>query len=205
MFMKSVRKLGGNIMSEQLAQSWWVWALRGVAAIIFGLLAIFYPGATLTSLVYVFGAYALVDGAIAVYHAIVNRGTNWGWELLEGVISILAGIAAFAVPFLAFLSLLFVMAFWAIASGVAQIIMAYRLRETIDNEIWLGLAGLLSIIFGVIIFVNPLAGTYATILMIGSYAIVFGVIFIFLAIRYRGLGTTSSDEITDQHRVSDNI
>ena len=192
-------------MSTQLAKTWWVWALRGVAAIIFGLLAIFYPGATLTSLVYVFGAYALIDGAIAVYHAIVNRGPNWGWELLEGLVSIIAGIVAFALPFLAVLTLLFVIAFWAIASGVAQIIMAWRMRETIDNEIWLGLAGLLSIIFGIVIFFNPLAGTLATIWVIGIYSIIFGFMFLFLAMRVRGLGTSSSNEITEKRRVSDNF
>ena len=194
-------------MSTQLAKTWWVWALRGVAAIIFGLLALFYPGATLTSLVYVFGAYALVDGAIAVYHAVTNRGTNWGWELFEGLVSIVAGFAAFALPFLAFLTLLFIMAFWAIASGIAQMVMAWRLRASIDNEIWLGLAGLLSVVFGVLVFFNPLAGSLATIWMIGAYSISFGIMFLFLAMRYRGLDTKSksSDEITEQRRVRDNM
>jgi uncharacterized membrane protein HdeD (DUF308 family) len=203
--MESVRKLGDKLMSKQLAQTWWVWALRGVAAIIFGLLALFYPGATLTSLIYVFGAYALVDGAIAVYHALVNRGSNWGWELLEGIVSIIAGIVAFASPFLTFLTLLIIMAFWAIFTGVAQIVMAWRVREQIDNEIWLGLAGLLSVIFGIVIIFNPLAGSLATIWMIGIYSIIFGVMFLFLAFRYRGLGSSSTDEITTPNRARDNI
>jgi uncharacterized membrane protein HdeD (DUF308 family) len=190
-------------MSEQLSKTWWVWALRGVAAIIFGLLALFYPGATLSSLVMLFGIYALVDGAIAVYHSLVNRGTNWGWELLEGVVSVIAGILAFAMPFLTFLTILFIIAFWAIVTGVMQIVMAWRTREEIDNEIWLGLAGLMSIIFGILVFLDPFAGSLATIWVIGVYSIIFGVMFIALAFRYRNAEPSKNVTQTTK-RVTDN-
>jgi uncharacterized membrane protein HdeD (DUF308 family) len=190
-------------MSEQLSRTWWVWALRGVAAIIFGLLAIFYPGATLSSLVMLFGIYALVDGAIAVYHSLVNRGANWGWELLEGVVSIIAGILAFAMPFLTSLTILFIIAFWAIVTGVMQIVMAWRTREQIDNEIWLGLAGLMSIIFGVLVFVNPFAGLLSVLWVIGVYSIIFGVMFIALAFRYRNAEPSKNVTQTTK-RVTDN-
>lgn len=191
-------------MSEQLSKTWWVWALRGVAAIIFGLLALFYPGATLTSLVFVFGVYALIDGAITVYNALVNRVHNWGWQLLEGIVTILAGIAAFMMPFLTFLTLLFIMAIWAIITGVAQMVMAWRQREVIENEIWLGLAGLMSVIFGILIFMNPFAGSLATIWMIGIYSIIFGIMMIALAFRYRSAPSTVTDTTTTGTRLTDN-
>jgi uncharacterized membrane protein HdeD (DUF308 family) len=190
-------------MSEQLAQSWWVWALRGLAAIIFGLLAFFFPGITMTSLVYVFGAYAVIDGAIAVYHAVTHRGKNWGWELFEGLVSIVAGVVAFLMPMLAALTFVLILGFWAIVTGVAQMVMAYRQRELIDNEIWLGLAGLVSVIFGILIFFNPFAGTLATIWTIGAYSIIFGIMLLALAWRYRGMATTPTDTTGTRNRVGD--
>ena len=189
-------------MTSELAQSWWVWALRGVAAIIFGLLALFYPGITLTSMVYVFGAYAVIDGAIAVYNAVVHRGVNWGWQLLEGLVSIIAGIAAFMMPFLASMTLLFIIAIWAIITGVMQMVMAWRQREVIDNEVWLGLAGLMSVIFGILVFFDPFAGLLSTVWVIGIYSIIFGVMMLALAWRYRGeeaVPTTAGERLTNNY------
>lgn len=166
--------------------NWWFWAIRGVFAIIFGVLAIVFPGDALQALVYIFGAYALIDGVVGVYNSLANRTTNWGWHLVEGIVGIIAGIVAFALPVLTGLTILLVIGFWAVATGIMQMIAAWRLRKEIDNEIWLGLAGLMSIIFGIFIFINPLAGALATAMIIGIYSILFGIFFIALAIRFRG-------------------
>jgi uncharacterized membrane protein HdeD (DUF308 family) len=110
---------------------------------------------------------------------------------------------AFAMPFLTFLTILFIIAFWAIVTGVMQIVMAWRTREEIDNEIWLGLAGLMSIIFGVLVFLDPFAGSLATIWVIGVYSIIFGVMFIALAFRYRNAAPSNTVTQTTK-RVTDN-
>lgn len=172
---------------NNVLNSWWAWALRGVFAIIFGILVIFFPGDALQALVYLFGAYALVDGGFTVYTALSERSTNWGWHLVEGIISIVAGLAAFFLPLLTGLTLLLVIAFWAVFTGIMQMVAAWRLREEIENEIWLGLAGLISIIFGVFVFFDPLGGALATAWIIGVYSIAFGILMILVAMRYREL------------------
>lgn len=179
------QKLGETIMTT--ANSWWFWAIRGVFAIIFGVLAMLFPGDALQALVYIFGAYALIDGAMTIYNSIANRATNWGWHMVEGIVNILAGLAAFFLPLLTGLTLLLVIGFWAVVTGFMQIVAAWRLRKEIDNEVWLGLAGLMSVIFGIYIFINPLAGALATAMIIGIYSILFGIFLLALAMRFRGI------------------
>lgn len=176
-----------------VTNSWWFWAIRGVFAIIFGVLAMVFPGDALQALVYIFGAYALIDGVVTVYNAVANRVTNWGWQLVEGIISIIAGLVAFFLPVLTGLTILLIIGFWAVATGIMQMIAAWRLRKEIENEIWLGLAGLMSVIFGVYIFINPLAGALVTAMIIGIYSILFGIFLIALAVRFRGYDGTGAD------------
>jgi uncharacterized membrane protein HdeD (DUF308 family) len=171
-----------------LARNWWVLALRGVLAILFGLAAIFWPGLTLVALVFLFGAYALIDGIGALLVA-VGGGSRVGsrWLLvLEGVVGILAGIAAFIWPGITAFVLLILIAAQAVVTGIFELVAAIRLRREIEGEWLLGLSGVASIIFGVLMFAFPGAGALAVVWLIGAYALVFGVLMLVLAFRVRG-------------------
>jgi uncharacterized membrane protein HdeD (DUF308 family) len=170
-----------------LPRHWWVVALRGLAALVFGILAFVLPGMTLGVLILLFGAYAIVDGVLALYSAARSRG-NHVWALVfEGIVGIVAGGVAFALPGLTALALLFVIAAWAILTGIMEVVAAVRLRKVIDNEWALIVAGVLSIIFGVLLAVQPGAGALAVVWLIGSYALVFGIALLALAWRLRGM------------------
>ena len=177
----------GATILHGLAKNWWLLLLRGIAAIVFGVLALAWPGITLLSLVIVYGAYALVDGLFAIYAAITggNTAPRW-WLAIVGVAGVLAGIIAFVNPIIFGLTLLMLIAAWAIVSGVFEIIGAIRLRKEIDNEWMLILHGLLTLLFGVVLFVMPGAGAVAMIWVIGAYAIAAGVILSALAFKLKG-------------------
>lgn len=164
-------------MLGSLSRYWWLVMLRGVFAVIFGLLAIFMPAITLAVLILFFGAYVLVDGVSNVIYARSERDQNEHWWLgfLEGLVSIVAGILVFAMPGLTGIVLLYLIAFWAILTGIVEIGSAIQLRKEIDNEVLLGLSGLLSIAFGVLLVVFPAGGAVAVAWIIGFYAISFGV------------------------------
>jgi uncharacterized membrane protein HdeD (DUF308 family) len=170
-----------------LARNWWALAIRGVAAIIFGLLALFMPGVTLAALILLFGAYAIVDGVfnlVAALRGRVEERSRWLLSL-EGLVSIGAGIAAFTLPGLTALVLLYVIGAWAVITGILEIVAAIRLRDEIPNEWWLVAGGVVSVIFGVLLFAAPAAGALALVLWIGIYAIVFGALLVGLAFRLR--------------------
>jgi uncharacterized membrane protein HdeD (DUF308 family) len=170
-----------------MSRHWWVFLLRGIVSALFGLAALLMPGLTLLTLVLVFGIYAIVDGVAAVFSSFNSRNTDdrWWIGLLEGIVSIIAGIAALIIPGIATLTLLIVIAVWAVLTGIMQIVAAIRLRREIDNEFWLGLSGVLSLIFGIYVFLFPGAGALAVAWLIGVYAIMFGIFFIALAFRLR--------------------
>lgn len=175
-------------LSALLARNWWVLLLRGIAAILFGVLAFVWPGVTLAVLVLLWGAFALVDGVLALISAIRGGGAGARWWLaLVGLAGIVAGIATFVYPGLTSLVLLFVIAFWAIVAGVFEIVGAVMLRKEIENEWTLILAGALSVIFGVILLMQPAAGALALIWMIAGYAILFGILNVIFAWRLRRL------------------
>jgi uncharacterized membrane protein HdeD (DUF308 family) len=178
-------RLGAGVAS--LAKYWWAIALRGVLAILFGLLAAMMPGLTLYVLVLLFGAYALVEGVFNVVAAISRRRTedHWWTLLLEGLVSILAGLIAFFMPGLTALWLVYLIAAWAIVTGILAIAAAIRLRKVITGEWWLALGGALSVIFGLFIAIAPGAGALGLVLWIGAYAIVFGISLIALGFRLR--------------------
>jgi uncharacterized membrane protein HdeD (DUF308 family) len=169
-----------------LARYWWLILLRGIAAIIFGVLAFVWPGITLVTLILFWGAFTLVDGVLALVHAIMggNVGSRW-WLALIGVLGIAVGLMTFMWPGVTALVLLIFIASWAIVLGVFQIIGAIRLRKEIDNEWTLGLSGALSVLFGVVLMVAPGAGALAFIWVIGIYAVVFGILMVMAAFKLK--------------------
>jgi uncharacterized membrane protein HdeD (DUF308 family) len=170
-----------------LARNWWMIALRGAAAILFGLLAFVWPGATLLSVVIVYGAFALVDGVLAVATAAMGEGpAPRMWLAIAGALGVAAGLLTLGWPGITALVLLFFIGVWAIAVGLMQIVGAIKLRDEIDNEWWLLVGGVLSVVFGVGVLTFPGAGALALILLIGSYAIAYGVTLVMLSLRLRG-------------------
>ena len=171
----------------ELPRHWWAVGLRGLAAIVFGILAFIWPGITLSVLVLFFGAYAIVDGVLALYSAFRSRGEHvWG-PLVEGLLGIATGLIAFFWPGLTGFALLIVIAVWAILTGVLEVYAAIRLRRVIRNEWALILSGVLSVIFGVLLVAQPGAGALAVVWLIGLYAILFGITMLALAWRLRGM------------------
>jgi uncharacterized membrane protein HdeD (DUF308 family) len=180
--------LAGPTLLHALAQNWWLLLLRGVAAIAFGILAFFWPGLTLLTLTFLWGAYMLSDGIFDLWAAISGKADEilprW-WLALAGIVSILAGLLAFFWPGMTALVLLMFIAGWAIIIGVLQIWGAIQLRKEIDGEWLLVLSGLLSIAFGVILFVQPGAGALALVWMIGWFAVLTGCVYVALAFRLK--------------------
>jgi len=180
----------GQPVLPVLARNWWALALRGLAAILFGLLAFAWPGITLFVLVLFFGAYMLVDGIFAIVAAVRAAGGEARWWLLlvEGILGVLAGLVAFFWPGLTALALLYFIAAWAIVTGILQIVGAIRLRREIEGEWALILSGALSVLFGVLLAVIPApAGLLSLVWLVGIYAVVTGVLLLVLAFRVRSL------------------
>jgi uncharacterized membrane protein HdeD (DUF308 family) len=166
-----------------LAENWWLLLLRGLAAIAFGVIAFFWPGLTLVALTYLWGAYAIADGVIAIgaaFTASGDAGPRW-WLGLGVVVSILAGVVAFVYTGMTALVLLMFIAVWAIIIGALQLYAASQLRKVIDNEWWLILSGLLSISFGAVLIAWPGTGALAVVWTIAWFAVFFGCMFIGLA------------------------
>lgn len=167
---------------------WWALALRGVVAILFGIAAFLRPDIALEALILLFGAYALVDGVFSIVG--VFGGTRMGtprWLLfVEGVVSILAGLIAFILPGLTAVALLYLVAAWAVITGVMQAATAIRLRQEIQGEWALIVGGALSVLFGLILAVLPAVGILSLIWLVGFYAVAFGVLLLIVALRVRG-------------------
>jgi uncharacterized membrane protein HdeD (DUF308 family) len=182
-------------MLTQLTRNWWVVALRGVFAILYGLTALMWPGLTLEILVMFFGAYALVDGIFAIMAAFTNRAGHDSWWvlLLEGLVDIIVGLIAFARPGLTTFVLLYIIAFWALTTGILEIVAAVRLRKEIEGEWLLALSGIGSLVFGVLLLFFPAAGALTIAFMIGAYAILFGIMFLSLGLRLRRFGLPNKE------------
>jgi len=176
-----------NIAAPIVKRNWWIMALRGLFAVIFGLIALVAPRIALLAFIYVFAAYALVDGGIAVITSIQERELldRWGWVLFEGILSILAGLIAFANPALTALVLLYIIAAWAIVSGISEIVAAIRLRKIIEREWLLVLAGVVSVLFGLALILQPAATALVLVWWVGGFAVVFGILLVSLAFRVR--------------------
>jgi uncharacterized membrane protein HdeD (DUF308 family) len=172
---------------EQLGKNWGWIALRGVAAVLFGLLAFAWPGKTVFVLVLFFGAYALVEGIFALIGAFKLRDAGrpmWTFVVI-GLLGIAAGIVTFFWPGITALALLTLIAVWAFFMGIFQIVAAVRLRKEIDHEWLLGMSGLLSVVFGVAMLARPVEGLIAIVWVIAAYSVVFGILLIALAFRLK--------------------
>jgi uncharacterized membrane protein HdeD (DUF308 family) len=184
--------------SPDLAPSWWALALRGLVAVLFGLAALFLPGLVLEVVILLFGAYALVDGILAFAAAFRSsgRGMRRPLLLIEGVIGVLFGLVTLFWPGLTALALVYVVAFWAIFTGIARIVMAITLRREIENEWSIGLSGVLSVILGIVLILLPGAGLLAYTWLVGLLALALGIALIVYAFRVRGQRTGESSRVT---------
>jgi uncharacterized membrane protein HdeD (DUF308 family) len=176
-------------MESRLSINWWALALRGVVAIGFGILALLLPGATIGALILLFAAYAIVDGASHVVTGFRGRSGDGPdfLMILGGVVGIVAGIFAVALPGLTALALLTLIGAWAIVTGAAEILMAYRLRKEIRGEWLLAFDGAISVLFGIYVWLFPGAGALALVWLIAVFAIISGITLLALAFRMRSL------------------
>jgi uncharacterized membrane protein HdeD (DUF308 family) len=174
-------------MKLALARNWWSLVLRGLAAILLGIITFAWPGITLTALVFLFGAYALLDGILSIAGAVraAEAHERWGSLLIEGIAGILAAAVTVLLPPITALALIYVVAAWAIVTGIAEIVAAVRLRKYIAGEWLLALGGVASLLFGILVALVPLAGALVIALWIGAYALVFGVLLVVLGFRLR--------------------
>lgn len=176
-----------DAMSALLARNWWAIALRGVFAILFGLAALFLPLATIQALVLLFAAYMLMDGTFAIVAGIraAARHERWGWLILEGVLDLVTGVVALFLPGLTVLVFVLLLGVWAVLSGIAMAVAAFRLHGT-HGRWWLVLAGVLSVVWGVLLYLSPGAGALVLTWWLGGYASIFGILMLVLAFRLRG-------------------
>jgi uncharacterized membrane protein HdeD (DUF308 family) len=174
-------------MLDALSRNWWLIVLRGVFAILFGVLAFIWPGITLVTLILLYGAFAFADGILAIAAAIRggSPAPRW-WLVLVGLFGIAAGVLTAAWPQITGLVLLLFIAGWAIATGVMQIIGAISMRNEIEGEWYLIASGVLSVLFGALLIMWPGAGALAMVLVIGSFAILYGILMVFFGLKLRG-------------------
>lgn len=188
--------LDSTRIGNRLARNWWTLILRGAIAIIFGLVALAWPTLTLTALVYLFATFWLAGGvllAIAALREHLHDTHNW-LLLLEGIVGIAVGMLAFIWPGVTAFVLLYLIAAWAIVTGILEMITALQLRQAIENE-WLpAVTGLVSLIFGVMLIIWPVAEALAILWLIAAYAIVFGILLLILGFKLRSWH--------NQHKIS---
>ena len=177
------------MLAKLMSMTWWLLLLKGSVSVVFGIVAYFWPGMTLASLVTVFGVFALVDGVFGVIQAIGGRKEHEHWwvVLLEGLLGILFGWICLTTPGITVTVLMLFIAFWAISTGVMRIVMAVRLREEIGGEWWMALSGLASVIFGVLVIAQPGEGALTLLWLVSIWAIVAGAFLIFLALKVKGM------------------
>jgi uncharacterized membrane protein HdeD (DUF308 family) len=175
-------------MLELLARRWWMITLRGAFAVLFGFLAIIWPGITVLALVLLWGAYALIDGLTSVLLAVSDRSATTEHRVVYGLLGLLgvgAGIITFLWPTITALILLVIIAVWAIIAGVLQIAAAIRLRKEISNEWFLALSGAVAVVLGILLIVQPATGAVGLVIAIATFAIVWGVALILFGFRLR--------------------
>jgi uncharacterized membrane protein HdeD (DUF308 family) len=180
----------GLMARDFLRGHWWVFVLRGLAAIAFGAIAILWPGLSLATLVLLFGAFALVEGSFALVGAIAHREARWGWHVVDGVAGIAIGVMTFVWTIDTAIVLLYFIGAWAIVSGGFRIVHALRVRHMPEPAWLIGIGGIASVLFGAWVIIAPGAGALALIWLIGTYAIFVGVLFVIAGIRVRTLPAT---------------
>ncbi len=179
------------MLIETLKRHWWVPVIRGIAAIVFGVIAFVYPGLTVAVLVLLFGAWVLVDGIFRVIGAIGHRASDkeWGFDLIIGIVGIIIGFLTFHAPQITALALIIYIAAWALMIGATEIALAIKLRREIKGEWFLILMGLVSIVFAVMLLWNPAVGAAALIWIMAWYAVILGVLGVIFGFRLRSLPT----------------
>ena len=177
-----------ELMVAVLAQNWWAIAIRGAIAILLGLVAIFLPGATMLSLVLLFGAYALVDGVFGIVSAVraARQHERWGLLVLEGIVDIATAAIAFFWPGITVVAFVLLVAIWAIVTGALMLAAAFRL-EIEDGRWWMVFGGIVSVLYGALLIVAPMIGALVLTWWLGAYALIFGIcLLLVLAFRLRG-------------------
>jgi uncharacterized membrane protein HdeD (DUF308 family) len=180
----------GMITGYQIPRhAWWVFLLRGIVAILFGLMALIWPHLTLLALILLFGAYALVDGLVLVAIALQERSvaSRWWILLLEGLLGVVIGVLTFFWPGVTALVLLYLIVFWAILTGIGELAAAFSLQRSLGLEWTLAIGGVLSILLGILLAFRPAAGLLTVVWLIGVYAIVAGVLLLVRAFQFRSL------------------
>jgi uncharacterized membrane protein HdeD (DUF308 family) len=175
------------MLLHALARNWWLLLLRGIAAIVFGLLAFAWPGLTLLALVLLYGGYALADGVISLVTVFASGSggpARW-WLIVAGVLGLAAGVATLFWPGMTALVLIMFIGLWAVAHGIFEIVGAIQLRKEINNEWMLVAGGVLSVLFGLAVLVAPGAGALALVWLVGAYAVIFGALMVGLSLRLR--------------------
>jgi uncharacterized membrane protein HdeD (DUF308 family) len=175
-----------NSAGETLTPNWWLFTLRGIFGIIFGCIALIFPGPTMLSLVIVFSAYMLVDGVTGIVSAVraMRRRDRWGLLIFEGLLNIAVGILAFLWPGITVVAFVLLVAAWAIVTGALMTAAGFRLN-TSHGRWWLILAGLLSLVYGALLVATPLIGALVLTWWIGAYALAFGVALVIFSFKLR--------------------
>ena len=173
-------------MYATLVRNWWAFVIRGILAILFGLIALFEPGVTMLSLVIVFAAYAATDGVFAIVSAIraAKEGERWAWLALEGIAGVVAAAAAIMWPGLTVALFITLLAIWALITGGFLLAAAFRL-DADHGRWWLALGAVASLVYGALLLLAPMIGALVLTWWIGAYAIVFGIALIAAALRLR--------------------
>lgn len=174
-----------DTLARDLARNWKAVLVRGILAVLFGLVFLFAPLESLGLLVLVLAAFAIVDGVMALVAGIRSSSASRGQMILEGALGIGAGLIAFLWPGLALVTAVFLIAAWAVVTGVIQIVQAIKVREEIDNEWWLVLGGGASVLFGALIALQPIVGIATIGFLIGIYALIFGIAIVLLALKLK--------------------
>jgi uncharacterized membrane protein HdeD (DUF308 family) len=175
-------------MSALLARNWWAVALRGLAALVFGLIALFVPGAVMLTLALLFAAYLLVDGVLGIIAAVMaaSHHDRWGLLLFEGLVNIVVGVIAALFPAAAVLGFVLLVAAWALITGVTVIVAAFRLHVS-HGRWWLVFAGIVSVLWSIVLLIAPLMGAVVLTWWLGAYAVIFGIMLLVLGFRLRGM------------------
>jgi uncharacterized membrane protein HdeD (DUF308 family) len=187
--------MGDNInalpmaIRQTLADTWWLWLVRGILAIIIGILFLTRPGSSMVALAMVIGAYFLIDGVISLFHGFGKQPegqSRWGL-IIWGIVAILAGLSLLGNPILGGMSLVLVIGVWAIIFGVVEIFTGIKYRDMISGEFWLILGGIAAIVFGFLIFRQPIDGVAATAMLLGIWSLISGAVLVLLSFKVKGL------------------
>ena len=178
------------VMENILRENWWLIALRGILGIAFGIVALLFPIATILSLVLLFSAYMLVDGAFSIVAAIRagRRGERWGWLLANGILSLVTGALAFLWPGITALAFVIIVAAWSVVWGSIQLVSAFRLRRRKTGKGWLIFGGVMSILFGILLTISPLIGAIVLTWWLGAFVFASSIVMLIVAFQSRSKG-----------------